>query len=318
MSAAADGLWVGPEQPTDDTVRAVLDLARAARAADGVGPLSEQSLLRLRHGSAAATHGIARTRENGHENGPGNGSDNASESGIVGYLQLVPDDGATVAELVVAPRHRRRGVGTALGAWAIERLGPARPLRAWAHGDGPAAAGLAAALDFERGRMLLQMRRQVGEPLPPVQVPPGVTIRTFRPGADDEAWVRVNARAFASHPEQGRLVLADLHERLSEPWFDAAGFFVAERAGPARLVGFHWTKVHDEPEPIGEVYVVGLDPDEQGTGLGLALTVTGLAHLAAAGLPAVMLYADETNAGAVRMYERLGFVRTSVDVTYER
>ncbi len=301
-SAAADDVWVGREEPTDDTVRDVLALVRSASAADGVVPLSEQALLRLRHDSPAATHGIARTPE--HD--------------IVGYLQLVPDDGTTVGELVVEPRHRRRGIGTALGAWAIERLGPARPLRAWAHGDGAGAAGLAAELDFERSRMLLQMRRPTGEPLPAVRVPPGVTIRTFRPGADDEGWVRVNARAFAAHPEQGRLVLADLHERMTEPWFDAAGFFVAERAGPGRLVGSHWTKVHEEPERIGEVYVVGLDPDEQGTGLGLAITITGLAHLAAAGLPAVMLYADETNAGAVRMYERLGFVRNSVDVTYER
>lgn len=306
MTAAADDVWVGQEQPTDDTVRDVLALVRSAWTADGVGPLSEQALLRLRHDSPAATHGIARTPQNG----PGNQ--------IVGYLQVVPDDGTTVGELVVAPLHRRRGIGTALGAWAIERLGPARPLRAWAHGDGPGAAGLAAALGFGRSRILLQLRRPTGEPLPAVRVPPGVTIRTFRPGHDDAGWVRVNARAFASHPEQGRLVVADLHERMSEPWFDAAGFFVAERSGPERLVGFHWTKVHDEPERIGEVYVVGLDPDEQGTGLGLALTVTGLAHLAAAGLPAVMLYADETNAGAVGMYERLGFVRTAVDVTYER
>lgn len=313
-SAAADDVWVGQEQPTDDTIRDVLALVRSAWAADRVGPLSEQALLRLRHDSPAATHVIARTAGSGPENGIENGAGSA----IVGYLQLVPDDGTTVGELVVAPPHRRRGIGTALGAWAIERLGPARPLRAWAHGDGAGAAGLAAELDFERSRMLLQMRRPTGGPLPAVRVPPGVTIRTFRPGADDEAWVRVNARAFAAHPEQGRLVLADLHERMTEPWFDAAGFFVAERSGPDRLVGFHWTKVHADPEPIGEVYVVGLDPDEQGTGLGLALTIRGLAHLAAAGLPAVMLYADETNAGAVRMYERLGFVRTSVDVTYER
>lgn len=302
MTSAAADVWVGQEQPTDDTIRDVLALVRTAWAADGVGPLSEQALLRLRHDSPAATHGIART----------------PDGDVVGYLQLAPDDGTTVGELVVAPPHRRRQIGTALAAWAIEKLGPARPLRAWAHGNGRGAAGLAAALGFERRRMLLQLRRPTSEPLPAVRVPPGVTIRTFRPGADDEGWVRVNARAFASHPEQGRLVLADLHERMTEPWFDAAGFFVAERPGPGRLVGFHWTKVHEEPERIGEVYVVGLDPGEQGTGLGLALTITGLAHLAAVGLPAVMLYADETNAGAVRMYERLGFVRTSVDVTYER
>lgn len=297
----AEDVWVGQDEPTEETAEQIVELVEAARTRDGTWPLSEQARLRLRHGSASTTHVTARTA-----------------AGVVGYLQHSPDDGAVVAELVVAPAYRRRGIGTALADWGIASVGPGSRLRAWAHGDGPAAAGLAATLGFHRQRTLLQMNRTTGEPLPVVQVPAGVTIRSFRPGADDEAWVRVNALAFAEHPEQGRLGLTDLHERMAEEWFDAAGFFVAERTGPDRLVGFHWTKVHPEPVPLGEVYAVGLDPAEQGTGLGLALTVTGLVHLTGLGLPAVMLYADETNAGAVRMYERLGFARTAADVTYER
>jgi mycothiol synthase len=148
-----------------------------------------------------------------------------------------------------------------------------------------------------------------------------VTVRTFRPGSDDSSWLALNARAFADHPEQGRWTMEDLHQRMAEQWFDPAGFFLAQRGAPSRLVGFHWTKVDlhdggDDPPAIGEVYVVGVDPDEQGSGLGRALTIIGLEHLQALGLAEAMLYVDDDNGSAMRLYERLGFVRWSADVMF--
>jgi mycothiol synthase len=158
------------------------------------------------------------------------------------------------------------------------------------------------------------MRRPFdGTPLPEAAPPAGVRLRTFVPGRDEDAWVRVNARAFAHHPEQGRWTRADLERREREPWFSAAGFFLAERDGA--LVGFHWTKVHEDG-PVGEVYVVGVDPDAQGLGLGRVLTVAGLRHLEALGLPAVMLYVDESNTPATALYARLGFAHRSTDAMY--
>lgn len=145
-------------------------------------------------------------------------------------------------------------------------------------------------------------------------LPTDVTVRTFVPGQDDAAWLAVNAAAFAHHPEQGSLTQRDLDDRKAESWFDPAGFFLAFRGD--RLAGFHWTKVH-ERERLGEVYVLGIHPDEQGGGLGRALTLIGLRHLVHdRGLPTAMLYVDADNAPALAVYERLGFTTHEVDLMY--
>jgi mycothiol synthase len=199
----------------------------------------------------------------------------------------------------------------------VAEAGPA-PVRIWAHGDLPAAAALAAAAGFTRVRSLHQMRRSLREAVPEPRLPGGITLRTFVPGQDEDAWLALNAAAFATHPEQGGWARAELEHREAQPWFDPAGFFIAVRAG--HLAGFHWTKVHGqagEGERTGEVYVVGVDPSEQGTGLGRALTLAGLQYLRGREIPSVMLYVDGENTAAIRLYTSLGFTHASTDVMYE-
>jgi mycothiol synthase len=219
---------------------------------------------------------------------------------------------APAAELAVHPAHRGHGHGRALGSALLAASG--KRLRVWAHGGHSAARHLAQVLGLTLFRELRQMRRPLTEvDLAEPVLPEGVTVRAFVPGADDAEWLAVNAEAFAHHPEQGSLTQRDLDARKAEPWFDPNGFFLAERAG--RLVGFHWTKVHAE-ERLGEVYVLGVRPGAQGGGLGKALTVIGLRHLAAQHLPAAMLYVDGDNKAAVSVYERLGFTTYETDLMY--
>ncbi|GAB6937040.1 mycothiol synthase [Isoptericola variabilis] len=301
------------DAPTQDAVRA---LAAAAAAQDGVAPLSEQPLLRLGTDADWLTHVVAR------------GEDDA----VVGYLQVDRGGDDASAELVVHPHRRRQGVGSVLLRTAERdaRLpmfsgAPGqrgKPLRVWAHGDLPAARAFAAARGYEVARELLVLARPLGPDDAARDVPdlPGLALRTFRPGADDEAWVRLNARAFADHPEQGRLTVEDLHDRQREPWFDAEGFFLVVpsddvTAGP---LGFLWTKVEpgQDGSRDGEVYAVGVSPDAQGRGLGRALTAVGLRHLARVGCDRAVLYVDGDNAAALATYAGAGFERAAVDVQY--
>ncbi len=297
------------ERLTDEEVTAVLRLVRLATEEDGVGPLSEHVMLHLRYGGDVRARNIMLF----------------DEAELAGYAHLDPTDpvAGPSGELVVHPAHRRHQFGLKLVEALVAEAGD-HQLRLWAHGDLPAASRLAAAAGFERIRALWQMRRSLQARLGRPQLAEGVMIRTFTVGKDEDAWTALNARAFSRHPEQGAWTLADLELREREPWFDPAGFFLAERNG--QLIGFHWTKIHGQDgeetshphQAVGEVYVVGVDPDERGTGLGRALTLVGLRYLRSRGLFQVMLYVDEVNTPAIGLYESLGFTHWDTDVMFAK
>lgn len=264
----------------------ITDIIVSATALDGVAPVGDQVLREL--GRDDTRHLLARDGDV-----------------VVGYLNL----GSEMAEAVVRPAARRRGIGTELIRTGLAEGGPRT--RIWAHGDLAPARALASALGLHPVRELLQMRRSLSD------LPEKVghhDIRTYAGPDDDAELLRVNNAAFSWHPEQGGWTEADIDERRAESWFDPAGLFLAFE-GP-RLLGFHWTKIHS-PD-LGEVYVVGVDPDAQGRGLGAELTLLGLHHLAGRLGPQaeVTLYVEGDNAAAVKTYRRLGFVVYSADVAY--
>jgi mycothiol synthase len=287
------------EGEAHDVIRLVDDVT----AADGVRPLSEHVMLHLRYGGDSPARNLLLWH--GEQ--------------LAGYAHLDTTDaveGPSV-ELAVHPEHRGLGFGRKLVEAVLAETDGRTRVRLWSHGLTSGAAELARSMGFERGRVLWQMRRSLFAPVDEPVWPSGVSVRTFVVGQDERPWLDVNNRAFAEHPDQGHWTLTDVQMREREPWFDPAGFFLAERDGD--LVGFHWTKVHGhdhQHEPIGEVYVVGVDPSMQGKGLGPALTLRGLQHLRGLGLPQVMLYVDETNTNAIRTYERLGFVKWDVDACF--
>lgn len=305
MPAPTETDATGPvvaDRLSPDAVAFAQRLVADARHADGVSPLSE-------HSRAAI--------------------DSAADSSVLhvysdaGYANALAgrDGEPAMIELVVDPAQRRRGHGRALLTAALD---VARELttdpapRAWAHGDLPGAVALAGSLGLTRRRELLQLRRPLGPDapeLPSLDARDDLVVRTYGGPADDAEILRVNNAAFDWHPEQGGWSAAQISERVQSAWFDPAGLFLAfDAAEPRRLLGFHWTKVHDEP--LGEVYIVGVDPAAQGRGLGRLLTLAGMHYLADRGLPEVELYVEGDNTAALHTYARLGFSRYAIDVAY--
>ena len=280
-------------QLSESEINSVLRLVADAAAVDGVWPLNEAALLHLRRTHPTSKHVLVNENEE-----------------LVGYAQLESGPEQSAAQLVVAPDHRREGVGTQLLQRLIMESGT--PLRVWAMGDTPAAQALAARADMIRQRELLIMERRLDGELPEPAAPPGVVIRTFVPGQDEHDWLQVNAAAFAQHPEQSQIDADDLKDRMAEPWFDPSGFFVALKDGA--MIGFHWTKQHQDQ--LGEVYVLGVAPWAARQGLGKALLLTGLRSLQQRGSTRVELYVEADHQTAIELYLTYGFAIASRDVMY--
>ncbi|WP_134430980.1 mycothiol synthase [Mycobacterium ulcerans] len=300
---------------TDDQQRQVRDLVTVATQVDGVAPVGEQVLREL--AQQRTEHLLV--------------EDQSPGKSAIGYLNLSPahGDDAAMAELVVHPQARRRGIATAMVRAALAKTGGRNQF--WAHGTLAPARATASALGLTPVRELGQMRRSLRQ-LPEPMIPNGLQIRTYAGTEDDAELLRVNNAAFAYHPEQGGWTEADLAERRGEPWFDPAGLFLAlegsegaedSPSGQPRLLGFHWTKIHLDDPGLGEVYVLGVDPAAQGRGLGRTLTMIGLRSLAQrlgdrdlGHESTVMLYVESDNIAAVRTYQGLGFSTHSVDTAY--
>ena len=285
---------------SDSDQQQIRDLLSAATEHDGVAPVGDRVVREL--GNDHTRHLLAVDGER-----------------VLGYLNLAPatDTAPSMAELVVHPRARRRGIGSAMARTALTEGGS--NTRVWAHGNLEPAWATAATLDLTVARKLLQMRRPLTG-LPPVTIPAGVRIGTYAGPGDDAELLRVNNAAFAWHPEQSGWTAGDIAERRDEAWFDPDGLFMAFDEDTQKLLGFHWTKVHSTNQGLGEVYIVGVDPAAQGRGLGRTLTLIGMHHLAElfsdADRPTVLLYVESDNTAAVKTYERLGFEVFSVDVAY--
>ena len=306
----------------DGTAAAVSALLDAATDADHTAPVSENVLLHLRRElGQRATHLLAHD-PSGRLVGYAFVELAAPGSDPTGAAPGSDSPAEAVGELAVHPDARRRGVGAALVGALLARAS-GTPLRLWAHGEHPGAVRLAATLGFRQVRTLLQLHRELTEPVPAAEFADGVMLRTFVVGQDEQEFLRVNNAAFAWHPEQGGWDLEQVTVREAKPWFDAAGFLLAVPADrPERLLGYHWTKVHQEGArngggPIGEVYVLGVDPAAQGRKLGAALTLAGLRHLRdVRGMDEAMLYVEADNHAAVKVYQRLGFTSWHSDAAF--
>jgi len=282
----------------ESDIAEVSQLLEEVATFDAHAPLGEHQWLDLVHGGRKGFAGFV-ARES--IDGP-----------LVGYAQLSRGHNTWAVEVVVRPDHRsaRHAVGVELLDAALgeaRRLGGGH-VHLWVAKPTVETDAMAQLCGLARGRDLYQMC--LGRPISDEH--PRVKTRPFQPGVDEAAWLEVNNRAFALHPEQGGWTLDTILEREAEPWFDPEGFLVHERGG--RMAGSCLTTVHPEAEPpMGEIYVVSVDTACQGLGTGRSLVLAGLDHLGALGMQLTMLYVDAANDPAVSLYRSLGFEVDHVD-----
>lgn len=277
-----------------DDIAIVRDLLRDAETADGHRPLSDHLWLDLVDGGRAGFAGLV-AWEPGHDH-------------PVAYAQISRGHDSYSLELVVHPHHRYEMhlLGPELLQAALQEVADhgGGHVHWWVFEPTVGHEQVAAQVGLQPGRVLHQMRRSL--PLSSTDATLAVPVRAFEPGTDDQAWLNVNNRAFAHHPEQGGWDKETLLSRTAQPWFDPQGFVLHEIDG--QLAAFCWTKVDATLDPtLGEIYVIAVDPDFHGRGLGKSIVVSGLMNMSNRGITTAMLYVDAHNTSAMSMYESLGF-----------
>jgi mycothiol synthase len=281
-----------------DDIAALEDRARRANGHDALGDAVWRDLAHPRKDSVGFLvegHSYVHVARS-------DGSDPSSWTAGIIRLAGEPDNAAITKPLAAAVAHVAQHGGRLLTCWVFGAVD--------ADDEPFAAAG------FQPARSLFEMRA----PLPvegSATLPNGFTLRDFEPGRDDADWLVVNNRAFSEHAEQGGWLESTLRLRMAERWFDPTLFLLAfDSKG---LAGFNWLKQHEPrgPDPaMGEIYVIGVDPRVQGSGLGRALAVAGLQRVSERGLRVAMLFVAGDNKGAIALYESLGFTVHRTDCAY--
>ena len=156
----------------------------------------------------------------------------------------------------------------------------------------------------------------------------GITIRPAS-SADLEAIGRLGAllvrthhdfdpqRFIAATPQTERGYASFLGTQLEEP---SVVVLVAERGGG--VLGYTYAGVEGRDYmslrgPAGVLYDIVVDPAQRGRGIGRMLLDATLAALQARGAPRVVLSTAERNDAAQRLFGRLGFRRTMIEMTRE-
>ena len=279
-----------------DAMEEVSSLIEAAWRADGARPLNDHLWLDLREGGRQGFAGVIARDDATHH--------------IVGYCQVSRGNESWSLDLIVHPVHRYDSleiapdlIRSALGVVAAEGGGH---VHWWVFEPNNIHRQLANEVGLHQGRRLLQLRRPLPLPTDVVREISEFDTCAFRLGVDESEWLAVNNSAFGHHPEQGGWTSEILEARMSEPWFDPEGFRLHHENG--HLTAFCWTKIHsDITPPIGEIYVIAVDPSMASKGIGRKMTIAGLHYMEQQGITEGMLYVDADNASAVAMYTALGF-----------
>jgi len=220
-----------------------------------------------------------------------------------------------VAESCVRPDFRGRGIGGRLvelaESWARERSLP----RLHMHAVTDEARQLFEAHGFELVRYFWRMEILLDDEPVRTEPPDGFTIRSYEPGADDEALYAMHQEAFAEHWEFTTQPFEDwLRWRTTRgdyvPELWQLAFEGDELAGAA--LGFGQTG-------LGWILDLAVAPKWRKRGLGLALLQRSFRELYRGGFTQIGLEVDSENeTGATRLYERAGMRVTRRYATFEK
>lgn len=243
---------------------------------------------------------------------------------VIGYIDVRPElgIGRAVLDCLIHPEHRRKGLATELFHYASRRareLG-ARVVHVHAPEDNVAAKGLLSKLGFGFVRRFLELRRELSEAHLPDTEQGALSSRHLRPGEEDKL-TEIQNRSFAGTWGYNPNTVEEIVHRLNMA--DSSPEDVILICEGDRPIGYCWTAIEPGENAAmgagkGRIYMLGVDPDYRGRGIGKRALLAGLAHLKSKGMEVAELVVDSENPAACALYESGGFRILSTSAWYEK
>lgn len=243
---------------------------------------------------------------------------------FVGYMDVTPElsIGRVILECWVHPEHRRRGLAARLLGLATQRarkLG-ARAAHVNVARDNKVAQSVLLGSGFKCVRRFIELRLDMARLSGPDAARAAQMCRQLKPGEEDKL-ARVQNRAFAGSWGYDPNTLETITHRINLSTGSPQDIIIAAEGG--EVIGYCWTEVTGEGEATGSqrkgrIYMIGVDPDYRGRGVGKRVLLAGLAYLKGKRVPVTELTVDSDNEAALALYRSIGFKLQTSSLWYEK
>lgn len=244
----------------------------------------------------------------------------AERSGeIAGYAEVKPElnIGRAILTWLVHPRHRRGELTVGLVDRAVDRMRELgiMTLHANISQDSFTAKRFLTRMGFTFVRRFLELRLDLTEMVLPEISKIASRCRPLQP-SEEGRLTQLQNRSFAGTWGFNPNTIEEITYRINLPNSSPDDIFLIFDSD--KPVGYCWTRTESWKKTVGRIYMLGVDPDYRGRGLGRQLLLAGLSCLKSKSLRVAVLTVDSENKAARVLYKSVGFELWKSSLWYEK
>ena len=243
---------------------------------------------------------------------------------VVGFMNVTPELNIrrVILDCLVHPEHRRKGLAKKLLGYATRRAKElkVKVVHVNIRQDNIVAKKVLSRLGFRVVRRILELRRSLYEIRLPDATDNTYSYHHLQPGEEDKL-TQIQNRCFTGTWGYNPNTIEDViyYINLSHRSLEDV-VLICEGDKP---IGYCWTEISCEAEAAksekkGCIYMLGVDPDYRGRGIGKVALLAGLSYLKSKGVRVVELTVDSENEVACALYHSVGFKLWTNSLWYEK
>jgi mycothiol synthase len=244
------------------------------------------------------------------------------EGKVIGFMNLTPEVKIrrVILDCLVHQEHRRKGIAKRLLEYATCRAKElkAKVVQVNISEDNTIAKRVLPRLGFREVRYFLELRLPLAEIELP-QHPPHPYSSCHLQLGEEEKFTQLQNRCFAGSWGYNPNTIEEMTYFINLSHRSREDIILIYRG--EKPVGYCWTEIDcglTGGERKGRIYMLGVEPDYRGKGIGKIALLAGLSRLKNKGVQAVELTVDSENEIALALYRSCGFRVWGKSLWYEK